>query len=84
MEKPTYEQAVDWYTSRVTRYLLEEINDTVNEIQDIWVEGGYTGDNEFDTIQLNSRALGNVQALLNLKDFIESLAEEVTNDKDEA
>jgi hypothetical protein len=81
LEKPTYEQAREWHDSRVTQYLLEEIDLTVSEIKDVWAEGGYTGDSTDETSQLNSRALGNVQALLNLRDFIDSLPVEVTYDE---
>ena len=82
MEKPTSEQIIDWYSSPVTKYVVNEINETVEEIKRIWVDGGFTGNNDYDTIQLNSRALGSAQELLNLKDFIETLLEEDDNDKD--
>jgi len=83
LEKPTFEQVADWDTNKVTQYVLNEIDETISEIQDVWLEGGYTSATSDETIQLNSKALGAAQALLNLKDFVDSLSE-VEYDEDEA
>ena len=80
LEKPTHEQLVDWRESRTTKYLLNEIDNTILELQERWAAGNFTGETADSTVQLNAKYLGVVQGLLEIKDFIENIVGELDED----
>ena len=71
IERPLKTEVVEWKENKVTRYLVDQIQRDIEEIKDVWVNGGYSAPDQAATIQLNSKALGGAHALSALLDFIE-------------
>lgn len=71
IEKPLKQEIVEWKQHKVTKYLIQQLKDDMKVIQETWTHGGFTTESESGTIQLNSRALGNIKALGELLDYIE-------------
>lgn len=72
MQKPLKQEVVEWKQSKVTKYLLQYIDDEVKSMQELWAAGGYTMESQSGTIQLNSQAIGSIKGLGQLLDFLES------------
>ena len=69
---PLKQEIVEWKANKVSKYLVQELQNNMNEIKDQWMNGGFTLESESGTLQMNSRALGNIKALGETLDFIEN------------
>ena len=72
MQKPIRQEIAEWKQHKVTKYLVECLKQDVEELKEIWAAGQLTTPDQAGTIQLNSRAQGQVAAILQTVDFIES------------
>ena len=59
---PTAEEAKGWLGQGVGKYHTARLREKIAELQDDWSNGIFTGESVEETIQLNSEALGKVQA----------------------
>ncbi len=82
MQKPNEMMCSEWRSHPVTLYILDSINVTIKELEEVWSTGGYVSDTEFETLKLNLKALGMAQALNHMYDEIKDIAQE--NDDVEA
>ena len=57
--------------------ILKKISEEEKAIMEGWANGVFTGPSEYETIQLNSRALGEVDGLFTAKSIIEESLEEL-------
>lgn len=67
MIEPTPEEVRGWLDQSSGKYFKQEvIIKKIDELKDDWASGAFTGENNEQTIQLNSEALGKVQQLYDL------------------
>ena len=79
-KEPTPEQCRGWMNQRVGKYHKSVLFEKVEDLKDCWANGDFTGNSTEETIQLNSEALGKVQAIA---DVIVTLEEMTTDDSEE-
>lgn len=65
----------EWRYHPGTIEFMQELDRIKKEVTLSWQEGRYTGLTEYETIQKNSRALGTIQAVLDIEDFIKQIEE---------
>ena len=70
-DRPLKQEVAEWKQHKVTKHLVKELEDTLEGVKEEWANGGFTLESESGTLQLNSRALGNIKALGQLLDYIE-------------
>ena len=64
----------------VCNKLIEEIKWQVDEIKNAWANGKYTGAEAYETTQLNAQAIGQIQTLENILEYIELLKKGEVNE----
>ena len=70
-DKPLRVEVNEWKQNKVTKYFIECIKQDIDIIKESWSSGAYTMPEQSATIQLNSKALGSIEALMNMQDLIE-------------
>lgn len=80
LKEPTPQQAAGWLGQRVGKYHKAVLFEKIDDLKDCWSNGDFTGSSTEETIQLNSEALGKVQAY---GDVILSLEEMVTDENEQ-
>ena len=79
-KEPTPEQARGWLNQRVGKYHKAVLFEKVEDLKDMWANGLFTGGTTEETLQLNSEAIGKVQAYA---DVILDLEEMCTDEPEE-
>lgn len=69
----------EWRYHPGTIEFLQELSKIKQDVLTSWQEGAFTGNSEYETIQKNSRALGKIQAILDIEDYVQQI-EEAKND----
>lgn len=57
--------------------ILKEISEEEKNIMEDWALGNFTGPSEYETIQMNSKALGVMEGLDMVKTIINNILEEI-------
>lgn len=65
-----------WLNSLATVEFLKQIEKSIEEIQSLWGSGQFTGSTQGETIQLNAKAIGTVEALKDILYLARELPEE--------
>jgi len=80
MTRPMPEEVRGWLDMGVGRYHLNQLRNRLNECMDNWANNLYTGNTPEETLQMNAKALGEVQTLA---DIISTLEEMTKDEPDE-
>lgn len=72
MQRPLKQEVAEWKQNKVTKYLIQTLEEDVEALKDVWANGGFTQPEQAGTIQLNSRALGQIAALIQTLEFLET------------
>lgn len=67
----TKEDIIQWKSNPVTRALLSMVKEDLKAIQEAWVNGVFTAEDAYATVQLNAQALGKSEALAYIETYIE-------------
>ncbi len=62
-ELPARQMCLEWREHPVTRYLLEDLAEQVQELKDAWGRGAFTEETVDGTAQVNASSIGAVKAL---------------------
>ena len=62
-EVPARQMCLEWREHPVTKYLLDDLAEQVQELKDAWSRGAFTEENSNATVQLNAMSIGAVKAL---------------------
>lgn len=71
----------DWRGEAVTQQLMKKLREDKGHIESLWSDGVFTGTTADETLQMNSKNIGMVQAIQDILDWIE---EEQEGDPNEA
>jgi len=63
VEQPARQLCLEWREHPVTKYLIQDLQEQVQELQDAWGRGAFTTETSDGTIQLNASSIGAVKAL---------------------
>jgi len=66
----------EWLGHDITADLIKTLKEDIVTLKDRWSAGAFTGASFDETAQLNSKALGLVEALENILDYITNIEEE--------
>lgn len=66
---PSQEEFNNWRIHPVTQAVLDYLQSKVTELQLDWVNGAFTGPGPYETLQMNSEAIGRGQAFALLIDL---------------
>ena len=61
----------DWAKEQVTLELVRKLREDRQHFMELWAAGSHTGDSADKTLQLNSKAIGQVQAIDEILNWIE-------------
>ena len=70
------EERRSWLEHPCTRALIHTLQGDIIDILEAWSNGNYTGDTVDKTIQLNSEALGQYKAAVDVEQWIQGINDE--------
>ena len=79
-ERPARQLCLEWREHPVTRYLLEDLAEQVQDLKDAWGRGALTDNTTDGTIQLSSMSVGAVKALEEVSYDIQEIAGDADED----
>ena len=82
-KEPTPEQARGWLNQRVGKYHKAVLFEVMEDIKDEWINGGYLGDSQEETIQRNAEALGQAQMVAKIILTLDEMCVDKANKDDE-
>lgn len=65
-----------WLQHPCSRALVHTLQADEFDLKESWSNGNYTAESEYGTIQLNSKALGEIQATQSILTFVEGICDE--------
>jgi len=71
VDKPAKDVRHEWRVHPVTKYLLRDIQGTIDNIGDMFTQGSFVSDTEFETVKLHLKAVGAAEALALIYDEID-------------
>jgi hypothetical protein len=74
--EPTAEEVRGWLGMGVGKYHKAQLIEKLEDLKENWANGDYTGSTTEETIQLNSEALGKVQAYADIILTLEEMTED--------
>lgn len=66
---------LEWLGHDLTRDLIKTLSEDIDLMKDRWVAGSFTGASFDETAQLNAKALGIVESLERVLEYITSVEE---------
>lgn len=67
------EERAAWTDSPLTKSLRLYLRAQEELLKEKWAAGDYTGEQAYDTIQMNSQSIGHTQAYMDVLDVLEQL-----------
>jgi uncharacterized protein YukE len=62
-ERPARQMCLEWREHPVTKYLVKDLEEQVQDLQDAWGRGAFTREHTSGTVQINAQSIGAVKAL---------------------
>mgnify|MGYP001813239040 CR=1 FL=1 len=71
-QKPLRQEVTEWKQHKVTKYLVEQLGEDLENLKEMWAAGQFTAPDQAGTIQMNSRAIGQIAGITAILDFVAS------------